>query len=49
MKPVREEVKKNVITEARCEADLLIRNVPYFIVWSAFNLRVWDKVYDTSL
>lgn len=47
MTPVREEVKKNVQTVARCEADLLIRNAPYFIIWSASNLRVWDKVYDT--
>lgn len=59
MTPVRDEVKKNILMVALCEADLLIRNAPYFdahqglsnpvksIVWSTVNLRVWDKVYDT--
>ena len=58
MTPVRDEVKKNVLTVALCKAYPLIGNTPYFdihqglsnhvksIVWSTDNLRVWDKVYE---
>ena len=59
MTPVRDEVKKNVQTDARHNADPLIGNTPYFdihqglsnpvknVAWSTVNLRVWDKVYET--